>query len=224
MELTIVEVPLDTAHPNPWNPNHQSDRQYEAEQESLLLYGVVSPIIVRPHPTKDAGHFEIVDGEHRWRAVVGLVADGRAATGNGNMPHLAETGTIPAVVLNLADHEAKKLTVVMNETRGNADMTELAALLATISADYGEDLLLALPYGVAELGEIMSVNDFDWSELENEVMDRHGDPEPSAMISVVLKDPVAVATWTRLLTESPIENKRLAALDILTAMLLKEEA
>ncbi len=65
--LKIQTVEVGKLHPNPWNPNRQDARTFEAERESIRNYGFIDPVTVREHPTIN-GEFEIIDGEHRWRA------------------------------------------------------------------------------------------------------------------------------------------------------------
>jgi hypothetical protein len=54
----------------------------------------------------------------------------------------------------LEDVDAKKLTIIFNETRGQADPVELGALLAELS-EKTDDLQLGLPYESDELERLM---------------------------------------------------------------------
>jgi len=141
-------------HPNPWNPNRQKPREQAAIAESVKEYGQVLELLVRPHP-ETAGEYQIIDGEHRFNV-------------------LPET-VYCNIIHGLPDAHAKKLTIVMNETRGEADKVELAKLLADISADLGNDLGLGLPYEANELDELIKLADVDWdsfnSDFEAEIID-----------------------------------------------------
>lgn len=143
--LTLVEVPVSKLRPNPWNPNEQTARVSEAVRESITTFGFVDPVLVRPHPDGDG--YEIVDGEHRWQAAID----------NGDTE-------VAVIVRELTDAEAKKLTIILNETRGQADVIGLATLLDSLSQEMPvEELLLGLPYTPDELGDLIKMADLDWS-------------------------------------------------------------
>jgi len=40
--LDISILPIDKVLPNPWNPNKQNDRQYQAEIQSILDNGFIA--------------------------------------------------------------------------------------------------------------------------------------------------------------------------------------
>lgn len=166
MELAVSNLPIGKVMPNPWNPNKQTDRQYAAEMESICDNGFVMPIIVRKHPDKK-GFYEIVDGEHRWKALQQIAAEGKK--GKANVPTLIDNKEIPAIVLAIDEAKAKRLTVIMNETRGRADLTSLGTLLAELAPELGEDLIIGLPYTPEQLNEILDIAKFDWTELETPI-------------------------------------------------------
>jgi hypothetical protein len=148
-----VPIPKANLHPNPWNPNHMKPRQQTAVEESIKAYGQVLELLVRPHPEID-GEYQIIDGEHRFNVLPDTVYCN--------------------VIHGLPDAEAKKLTIVMNETRGSADKIELAQLLAEISTDI-DDLLTGLPYEESELNELIALADVDWDNFTDDF-----DTEPDA--------------------------------------------
>jgi hypothetical protein len=144
VEMTTLEVTLDAIHPNPWNPNKQTERVMTAVRESIREFGFIDPITVRPHPTREAA-FEILGGEHRWIAARAEGID-----------------TVPVTVLHgLSDAQAKKLVVILNETRGEADTALLGRLLSDIQRELEDenDLRLGLPYSEEELRQLTSVAD-----------------------------------------------------------------
>jgi len=166
MELAVTNLPITKVTPNPWNPNKQTERQYAAEMESICDNGFVMPIIVRKHPDKK-GFYEIVDGEHRWKALQQIAVENKK--GKGNVPTLLENKEIPAIILSIDEARAKRLTVIMNETRGRADLTSLGTLLAELSPELGENLIIGLPYTPEQLNEILDIAKFDWTELETPI-------------------------------------------------------
>src|SRR5690348_16594308 len=60
------EIPVDAISPNPRQPRQIFDDDALAElAESIDVVGLLQPIVVR---RVDAGRYEIVMGERRWRA------------------------------------------------------------------------------------------------------------------------------------------------------------
>ena len=139
--LLISKSLLD---PNPWNPNKTKPRQQQAIAESLQTYSQILDIIVRPNGDR----YQIIDGEHRYDEL---------------------TDDVYVTVLHgLSDADAKKLTIIMNETRGEADKIELAQLLADLSNELdAEELLNALPYEQNELDELVKLAEVDWNNFNN---------------------------------------------------------
>lgn len=147
MELNIEtrQVELEKLEPNPWNPNVMTDLVLQKERESIELYGFIDPITVRPHPTKrkrERGVLQIIDGEHRWRVATEM-----------------ELVTVPVVVLDIDTVAAKKLTIILNETRGEADTLDLAKLLKDLSSSHAsaDELLQALPFTSRDLDELLAM-------------------------------------------------------------------
>lgn len=141
IELEITHVPIEQLMPNSWNPNKQSDRVADAQRESIDKFGFIAPILVRPHPT-DKGKMQIIDGEHRLTTLADR----------------GYRGTVPVVVRDFSDADAKKLTIVMNETRGDPDQLLLAQLLTDIHAQVDEaDFRTALPYSDRELDKLLAL-------------------------------------------------------------------
>lgn len=165
-EYPVTLLPIDAVEPNSWNPNKQSDRQFQANQESLLAYGFVTPIVARPHP-EDEQRWQIVDGEHRWRAMRAFADEGLPPGASESLKELIARGLIPAQVVPMPDAWAKKFTVIANETRGKADHVELGALLAELAQDTGlADLQKGLPFSPQELEELIKVGEFDWNAYD----------------------------------------------------------
>jgi ParB-like chromosome segregation protein Spo0J len=188
--------------PNDWNPNKQTDRAFEAEIESILDNGFIVPVTVREHPDKK-GKYQIVDGFHRWKAIGEIIAKG--LKGNGNITEIISTKNVPVVVIEADDATAKRLTVILNETRGHADMGELAILLGSLQDELGDELIRGLPYSDRQLAELLSLSEFDWSALEiPETESEEEDDETSAKIVAVLT-PAAEILWTKALIQHAAE-------------------
>lgn len=200
-ELLIEHLSIESITPNPWNPNVQNEAQYKAEIESIVSNGFIAPILVR----KVGKGYQIVDGEHRHRALSQIINE--KLTGAGNVPDLIAKKQIPAVVLDVDDAHAKKLTIVMNETRGRADMARLGALLSEIKLELGDDLKIGLPYTAVQLNELMDMGAFDWSELDIPVDDFEldNDDQSGNYKIAALLEPETGLRWKALLAEYKAE-------------------
>lgn len=145
---TLLTVHLDKIKPNPWNPNKQSEFIFSKERASIKKFGFLDPILVR----EKGKNFEIVDGEHRFRA--GL------AEGIEEFP-----------VWNLGqvkDEAAKQLTIIMNETKGEPQRDKLVELLKDLEKSVGvEELLKALPYQESEINDFLKSVKVDWSAVND---------------------------------------------------------
>lgn len=190
--LLISKSLLD---PNPWNPNKTKPRQQKAIAESLATYSQIIDIIVRPNGDR----YQIIDGEHRYDEL---------------------TDEVYVTVLHgLSNADAKKLTIIMNETRGEADKIELTQLLADLSNELsGEELLNALPYEQNELDELVKLAEVDWDSFnssdseDNPDFKGNGDPTETEFIKlfiVIPKDAFSVVEQAKELISQERElNKK----------------
>lgn len=67
--MRIERVSIDALRPNPWNPNEMDDETFNRLAEELdeeTGVGYIDPIQAVP---MDDGTFQIIGGEHRWRAM-----------------------------------------------------------------------------------------------------------------------------------------------------------
>lgn len=105
-ELVIEYVKLDSIFPNSYNPNRQSERDFELLKKSIMEDGFTQPIIVQKKSR------EIVDGEHRWRAM-----------------HQLGFTTIPVVFVDMTDQQQRISTLRHNRARGNEDIELTSSIL-----------------------------------------------------------------------------------------------
>jgi len=111
--MEVKEIPIDQIEPNPWNPNRMSKREFEALKQEIQKRGQIYPIIVRE---LEDGKYQIIDGEHRWKA-------------------MKELGykTIKVINLGKIDEKlAKILTINLNQIRGEFEDLEFAELLKSL--------------------------------------------------------------------------------------------
>lgn len=142
---TLV-VAIDKVKPNPWNPNAQSEFMFGKSRNSIKKFGFIDDILVR----EKGGGFEIIDGEHRWRAA--------------QMEGLEEVS-----VKNLgkvSDDDAKQLTMIMIELKGEPKRDKLVELLKGLEQSVGiPEMLQNLPYGDTELTDLLKSVNVDWSSV-----------------------------------------------------------
>ena len=95
-EARRQEIPLEALVPSPFQPRRRHERLDDLA-DSIREHGVLQPLLVRP---LEEDRFEIVAGERRWRAA-----------------KLAGLNTIPAIVREMSDDEARLLALVENLQR-----------------------------------------------------------------------------------------------------------
>jgi len=111
--MEVKEIPIDQIEPNPWNPNRMSKREFEALKQEIQKRGQIYPIVVRE---LENGKYQIIDGEHRWKA-------------------MKELGYRTIKIINLGkvdDRLAKILTVNLNQIRGEFDIEALYTLIESM--------------------------------------------------------------------------------------------
>ena len=117
----LTELPVAQIHPNPRQPR----RHFEAEAvsglaESIRSQGLIQPVVVRP---REAGGYELIAGERRWRAA-----------------REAGVSAVPAVVREAGDRESLLLAVVENVSREDLNPVEEARAYAVLIDEFGLSL------------------------------------------------------------------------------------
>jgi ParB family chromosome partitioning protein len=117
----LTELPVAQIHPNPRQPR----RHFEAEAvsrlaESIRSQGLIQPVVVRP---REAGGYELIAGERRWRAA-----------------REAGVSAVPAVVREAGDRESLLLAVVENVAREDLNPVEEARAYAVLIDEFGLSL------------------------------------------------------------------------------------
>lgn len=134
----LVLVPLGRIAPSPLNPRKTFDQaELQELATSIHAHGVLQPVLLRPWPKDqpqpstgadydETVHYELVDGERRWRAAC-----------------LAGLKVIRATVRNLSDRDVLEIAVVTCEQRADVPALEKAAAYAQLVEQHGvsvEDL------------------------------------------------------------------------------------
>jgi ParB family transcriptional regulator, chromosome partitioning protein len=121
MTTELAELPVDAVHPNARQPRRRFDPEAGAGlAESVRAQGVVQPVLVR---SREAGGFELIAGERRWRAA-----------------RAAGIATVPAVIRDADDRDTILLGLVENVARENLSPVEEARAFALLLDEFALSL------------------------------------------------------------------------------------
>lgn len=153
VEESSMKALLTDLRPNNWNANRLRADTYASLksglQELLAVGGELPPIVVRRDPTGDVV-WEIIDGEHRWKA----------------LGELGETEVSIHDVGPVDDTHARWLTSVLNYLRGTPDDAVYAELLASIGAEWSlEDMASRMVETEQDLQAVIAMQSDNVSEL-----------------------------------------------------------
>ncbi|MCF6115361.1 ParB/RepB/Spo0J family partition protein [Mesorhizobium muleiense] len=124
------KVPIEFLSPNPKNPRrHFGDADLTDLAQSIREHGVVQPVVARPSPTQ-AGRYEIIAGERRWRAA-----------------QRAGLSEIPIIVRDVNDRTALELAIIENVQRTDLNPVEEGMGYQQLIDDHG--------YTQADLGQVI---------------------------------------------------------------------
>jgi ParB family chromosome partitioning protein len=114
----LLELPVEAIHPNPKQPRKRFDAEAGSGlAESVRRQGVIQPLLVRP---RDAGGYEIVAGERRWRAA-----------------REAGLATVPVVVREADERDTLLLGLIENVAREQLTPVEEARACAVLLDEFG---------------------------------------------------------------------------------------
>ena len=130
MNISHTDLPLSRLHPNPWNSRRMTDERFGNLKAYMKRVGCVVPLVAR-ELDRDNGTYEILGGEHRWRAAkaIGLKS-------------------VPVVVVDCPETaEAKMLSVNLNHLEGADDPALLFKTLTDIASSISvEDAIKVMPF------------------------------------------------------------------------------
>lgn len=94
----FFNLPIDLLIPGKYQPRtHFDESSLEELVDSIKAQGIITPLLVR---RQEAGHFEIIAGERRWRAA-----------------KLAQLKTVPAIIRDVSDNTALAFALIENIQR-----------------------------------------------------------------------------------------------------------
>jgi ParB family transcriptional regulator, chromosome partitioning protein len=115
---TLATLSIDALQPGRYQPRVRMDPESLAELAgSIKAQGVMQPILVRP---LEAGRYEIVAGERRWRAA-----------------RMAGLASVPALVREVPDRHALAIALIENLQREDLNVLEEAAGVKRLIEEFG---------------------------------------------------------------------------------------
>lgn len=112
------EIPISAISPNPRQPRDVfDDERLEELAASIKEVGLLQPVVVR---STEAGKFELIMGERRWRA-----------------SKLAGLDRVPAIVRSTQDDEMLREALIENLQREQLNALEEAAAYRQLLDDFG---------------------------------------------------------------------------------------
>ena len=143
--MDVVTLPLDRLREAPWNPNVMSEAMLEKLSASVMRFGIVENLVVRP--TADGAN-EVLSGNQRLRVYRDLKID-----------------AVPCVVVDLDDAEAMLLAQTLNRLQGEDDLGLKAELVRRVLVDMPHsDVVDVLPETAETLTELASLGQDDMAE------------------------------------------------------------
>jgi len=132
-------VSASRIHENAWNPNEMDEMMFKKLKNGITMFGFVDPVLVRK---RKGGGYEIIDGEHRLKAMKEL--------GHKKI-------AIKCIRESVSDVHAQALTLTCNEVRGRHDVLAEAEMIEVMNKSnplFLDDEQGVLPYSKRD-AEIM---------------------------------------------------------------------
>ena len=136
-QLKIEYVPVASIHPNSYNPNRQSEHDFELLCKSIREDGFTQPIICHTDRT-------IIDGEHRWTALIVLrhlaknhlpdTPDNLQWARENRIKILDQAQEIPVVFTTMTIEQMRIATLRHNRARGSEDIELTVQVLRELQA------------------------------------------------------------------------------------------
>lgn len=102
-------IAIEKIEPNPWQPRRQFlPAELKELASSVRQYGILQPLLVRPHPDKP-DHYQLIAGERRWRAA-----------------QMAQLHLIPVVIRETDERQAAEMALIENIQRQDLNIIEEA--------------------------------------------------------------------------------------------------
>lgn len=198
--LNVEYVSHGSIRPNDYNPNRQSDHDFELLLRSMEEDGFTQPIIVHKESK------QIVDGEHRWRAA-----------------HELNIDPIPVVFVDMTMEQMKIATLRHNRARGSEDVELSAQVLRDLqelgALDWAQDSLMMDDLEINRLiddiptPEILASEEFSQAWIPAAITDAHTTDEEKSEVSIKALEAIRKAE-KRIEEAKTVEEKEQAQRDM----------
>ncbi|MBF0102211.1 MAG: ParB N-terminal domain-containing protein [Desulfobacterales bacterium] len=141
------ELTIDQLVKADWNYKKDNDSLLAKLKENIRKNGQIENLVVRE---LGSGLYEIVNGNHRYDALVQLGI---------RSVYCYNLGCISKLV-------AKRIAVELNETRFQTSMDHFGSILKEISLEFGmEHLEQTLPFTAQDITNFIELSSFEWSDV-----------------------------------------------------------
>ncbi|WP_219806442.1 ParB/RepB/Spo0J family partition protein [Streptomyces sp. SM12] len=121
---SVRAVPIDQVRANSYNPNVVKPREMRLLETSIWEDGLTQPVVV--YLDEETGHYEVVDGYHRYLTVRNVARIRRR-----------EGGMLPVVLLRDADLAHRMASTIRhNRARGAHDLRRMSDIVRSAAAGY----------------------------------------------------------------------------------------
>lgn len=166
-EKGVTEVMLSEVEPNRDQPRKTFDEKALAElSDSISKHGLIQPIIVTQ---KASGRYEIIAGERRWRAC-----------------RMAGLRTVPVIIRELSDRQAKEIALIENLQREDLNPVEEALGFRSLMVSYKmtqEELAEAMGKSRSAIANTLRLLELMPEELEALRQDKFSAGHARALLS-----------------------------------------
>jgi hypothetical protein len=157
----VKTVQLSELWANPWNPNQQTAFMYQKQRRSLKKFGLVEDVVVRQAIGPKGEPYQLINGEHRWKAAID---EGFKEI------EVKDLGVVP-------DATAKELTLLLNEIHGSANPVKTAQLLQDLTKDIDlPEIVLDIPMPEGQIMAYLQMTNFEQA-FETPTTDDKGKPD-----------------------------------------------
>ncbi len=140
--MKIVDLPLKSIQPAPWNPNAMDEDTAGKLKASIHKFGLVLPLVVRPLRGRK---YETIGGAQRLGVLKELGYD-----------------SVPCVVVTEDDASARLLSQVLNRLHGEDDLGLKAELIRKVLESASqEDVMSLLPETADSLNTLLTLGKDD---------------------------------------------------------------
>jgi ParB-like chromosome segregation protein Spo0J len=136
--MQTIEVALSRLVEAPWNPNRLSAALLVKLERSISRFGTVQNLVARPQ-SDGSDRFEVLSGNQRLRVYRELGVE-----------------SVPVVVVDLDDAQARLLAQALNRTHGSDDPKAYAALLEEVLGEVpAAEVAAVLPESEASIDRLL---------------------------------------------------------------------